>query len=519
MDKDVLGPLQPIPKGKKVRTVRYVYKWKPEMPDERGSAPGGASRRFKAKVRVACRDFHWLGGSDVGETYAPTGRGLTFRIFMLIALMCQLVVHHVDVQTAFLNADLQPDEEYWMEPLPDDDAPPGWGYRLRKSIYGLRVAPRHWYKLLSSVLQDFGLVGSVLDPCLFWRATQSGGIMLVLIYVDDILISATYEEWVTEMKGHLLSKFEITDLGKIRRYLNVRVTYVPGVSLSLDQEEYVGDILRRYAEFWNIFGAKPKKTPLPVDAQELILSTDVPEKDSAEYSWWKSFPYRSFIGSLLYLSLNTRPDIAFSVGLLARFCVDPSYGACYCASFLMSYLSGTAGEPICFVNPLYADWHAFVDADWAGDLKGRRSTSGYVIYLCGGPIAWSSRLMHTVASSSMQAEFQSYYYCIATLLFMKHLFEEIGMDYEHKVVLFTDAEAAEKATQNPELSQRVKHFETKVYWVRSFVANGDQAFIVMRHVGTDRMVADLETKVMTLKQLRAHFEHLMGQDPKPSSSF
>jgi hypothetical protein len=287
-----------------------------------------------------------------------------------------------------------------MEPLPDDDAPPGWGYRLRKSIYGLRVAPRHWYDLLSSILQDFGLECSVLDPCLFWRATQSGGIVLVLIYVDDILIAATHEEWATETKDYLRAKFDLTDLSKVRRYLNVRVTYELGVSLSLDQEEYVNDMLHRYAEFWNIFGVKPKKTPLPSDAQELLVSTDVPLEDSAEYSWWKSFPYRSFIGSLLYLSLNTRPDIAFAVGLLARFCVDPSYGACYCAAFLMSYLSGTADESISFLNPMFADWHAFVDADWAGDLKGRRSTSGYVIYLCGGPIAWSSRLMHTVASSS-----------------------------------------------------------------------------------------------------------------------
>ena len=127
--------------------------------------------------------------------------------------------------------------------------------------------------------------------------------------------------------------------------------------------------------------------------------------------------------------------------------------------------------------------------------------------------------MHTVASSSMQAEFQSYYYCIATLLFMKHLFEEIGMPYEPEVVVFTDAEAAQKATKNPELSQRTKHFETKVCWVRSFVGGGDQAFIDMQHVGTAWMVADLQTKVMTLKQLWTHFKHLMGQEPKPSSTF
>ncbi len=127
--------------------------------------------------------------------------------------------------------------------------------------------------------------------------------------------------------------------------------------------------------------------------------------------------------------------------------------------------------------------------------------------------------MHTVASSSMQAKFQSCYYCIATLLFMKHLFEELEMPYEPKVTLFTDAEAAEKATLNPELSQRIKHFETKFLWVRSFVGKGDQAFINTRHIGTAKMVADLLTKVMIKVQLFLHFKHLMGQEPKPSSSF
>ena len=512
----VLGPLQPIPRGKKVRTVRYVYKWKPAMPDARGEH-STEPKPPKAKVRLACRDFHWL-GTDVGETYAPTGKSLTFRMLMVIALLLSLTVHHVDVKTAFLHAELRPDEEYWMEPFPDEEAQPGWGYRLKKSIYGLRVAPRHWYTLLSSVLLSCGLKRSYLDTCLFWKWTD-GRLTLVLIYVDDILIAGPSEEVIAAVKRHLGLKFTLTDLGPLRRYLNVRVTYRLGHSLALDQEEYTEDILRRYAPHWNVLRGQVKKIPLPADAQEFMYSDYEPASNTDEFKWWKAFPFRSIIGALLYLSLNTRIDIAFAVGLLARVASAPTYGACYCAAHLLSYLSGTKSFCLLYSRPLFADLHAFVDADWAGDIKGRRSTSGYLVYCCGGPLAWGSKLMTTIATSSMQAESQSHYYCIATLIFITQTFAELEMPYEPRVRLFTDAEAALKAAHNPEHHQRVKHVETKIWWIRSFVGEGDKAFVDMFHVKTRRMVADLLTKIMTATQLLEHIGHLTGKEVKPSASY
>jgi hypothetical protein len=161
----------------------------------------------------------------------------------------------------------------------------------------------------------------------------------------------------------------------------------------------------------------------------------------------------------------------------------------------------------------FADLYAMVDADWGGDVARRRSTSGYIVFMCGGPLAWGSKLMTSIATSSMQAEFQSYYYCISTLLFIRHLLAELQMPYLRRVPMFTDSEAARYASLNAEHSQRTKMFEIQYWWSCSFIGDGDQAFIDPIHIGTLLMTADLLTKVMSARQCEALRGHLMGQQP------
>jgi hypothetical protein len=332
---------------------------------------------------------------------------------------------------------------------------------------------------------------------------------MVLIYVDDILIAGP-TAMIRQLKTYLASWFSITQLGPVTKYLGIRIDYRPGEHLRLDQAEYTEEILIRFKEHWKpVFGAKQKKTPLPSEAQIMLLEerADLNPKEAA---WFQNFPYRSIIGCLLYLCLNTRPDIAFAVGFLARACNKPTYGACYCAAWLMSHLKRTYKMGVEYRLPNLVDWHAWVDADWAGDLARRRSTSGFMVFLCGGPVAWGSKLMQTIATSTMQAEFQSYYYCITTLLYMKHLFEEIGIKYQKKVIVFTDAEAAMKATQNPGVTQLTKHYAVKYWWTKLFVGEGSKAFIEMLHVPTLMMVVDNLTKVASELMMRMHTEHMMG---------
>ena len=118
-----------------------------------------------------------------------------------------------------------------------------------------------------------------------------------------------------------------------------------------------------------------------------------------------NFPCRSLLGALLYLSMNTRTDIVYAVGLLSRVGSKPTVQTCHLVVYLMQYVRGTVSCGIRFSGSIF-DMHVFTDADWAGDVLTRRSTTGYVVFAAGGPLAWQSKLQTTVATSSMQSEYQ-----------------------------------------------------------------------------------------------------------------
>ena len=130
------------------------------------------------------------------------------------------------------------------------------------------------------------------------------------------------------------------------------------------------------------------------------------------------FPYQNIVGALLYLSINTRPDISYSVGVLARFSKNPNYRACKALLRVLVYLRGTSEKGIRYTGTDLCVY-AYSDADWAGDLDSRKSTTGYVVYAAGGPIAWQSKLQTTIAVSTMEAEYMAAFGAIQELIWTK----------------------------------------------------------------------------------------------------
>jgi hypothetical protein len=150
-----------------------------------------------------------------------------------------------------------------------------------------------------------------------------------------------------------------------------------------------------------------------------------------------------------------------------------------------------------------------VDSDWAAEMYQRRSTCGFIIKMFGGPLAWGSKLMTTIATSSMQAEYQSYYYVMCTMLFVNHVLGEIGLPLSGRVPLFTDAEASWKAAHNPAMHQLTKHFSVKYHWIRFYV-DPDTGFIHLIWTSNQNNEADLLTKVMSGVMREKHLQHIMG---------
>jgi hypothetical protein len=275
--------------------------------------------------------------------------------------------------------------------------------------------------------------------------------------------------------------------------------------------------LDRFADEWTqMFPGVPKQNPLPSDAHDQTgPEMEPPVVDSNEHMFAKNFPYLSVVGAMLYLSLNSRPDVSFAVCFLGRFAKNPSYGACWCACWLLSYLSGTSGYRCHYSKSRSPDMYAMTDSDWAADMYQRRSTCGFLVKMFGGPLAWGSKLMATIATSSMQAEYQGYYYVMCNFMFIKNILDEVGLPLAGRFPLFTDAEAAWKAAHNPSMHQLTKHFMVKFHWIRIYV-DPDTGFVHLLWTSNVNMEADLLTKIMTGPMREAHLKHIMGWVFHPS---
>ena len=190
----------------------------------------------------------------------------------------------------------------------------------------------------------------------------------------------------------------------------------------------------------------------------------------------------------------TRPDIAEAVGVVSRFGANPTEEHMKAVDDIYAYLKYTPNLGLHFKKHC-ADQglHAYVDADWAGCLDTRRSTTGYVVKLSGSPVSWSSRRQRTVAMSTCEAEYIAGYKAAQEIIWIQNMINDLRIKgFEATPTsLLIDNNAALKLTRNPELHDRTKHIELKYHFLREMTLSGR---INTRRVSTKNNLADLLTK-------------------------
>jgi hypothetical protein len=507
----------PIPKGVRPIGTRFVYATKDTVAQENKK---NQKNERMAKARLAMQDLKRR-GDKLRETFAPTGQSAKFRWLMMIAMVLHLYCDHIDVNTAFLYAALT--HPMYITGAPGRPCPTGYCLKVVKALYGCREAPREWYHCLwDYIVDEMGFMQSSLDPCLFIRFPGLATIQLIYIYVNDILVFCADQNLLNEIKSKIKERFAIKDLGVVKRYLVVWVDMKSDVSgLFLHQTDYCLKILDTFKHWFSMFRT-PRTTPLPASSHKLVAAETEPlDPTDFNYDWIIMFPYLQIIGALLYLAMNTRPDIMFAVCLLARYSKTQQQAACRGVAHLLSYLSGTVSMGIRYtIDPsmlgkamqLILDIYGMSDADWASCLKTRRSTSGWLVFALEGVIAWGSKLMATIAASSMESEYMSAYHLGQQLLWYRGLMKEIGYPITKPTPFFMDAAAALYAIQDPALRTRSTHMDVKIKWLLMHYL---KCFIFI-HVRTEDMTADLLTKPLALRVWIELIGHLMGVDIRGS---
>jgi len=440
-------------------------------------------------------------GVDYEETFAPVAKPTTFRTMLALAQIYKLKIHQLDVDSAFLYAPLE--EDVYMKAPPDMKLKPGQCLHLLKSLYGLKQAPRNWHLHFVKFIKTLGFVQSTLDNCLF-TMHKDGEMFLLTLYVDDILICASDLTLLDELKTAFTQNFDMKDLGEVNQYLGMHITRTEK-TIRIGQTQYTKDILKRFDKLLRQNGKRNYDTPMERDLKLTKTESRDMTLDEAEYAM--KFPYQNIVGALLYLSINTRPDIAYAVGVLSRFCKTPNYRACKALIRVLIYLRGTIDVGITFSGSTL-DLHAFSDADWAGDLDSRRSTTGYVLYAAGGPISWQSKLQCTVAASTMEAEYMAAFHAIQECVWVKGVLGEMGL-FVDPITLYMDSKSAICLAKNPLYHKRSKHIDIKFHWIREKVL-GDNIVVHLEHIGTDRMDADIFTKALEYETFLRHAIKVTG---------
>jgi hypothetical protein len=479
------------PGGVRLIKSKYVYRVKRNW----------TGKIDKRKSRLVVQGFSQREGIDYDETFAPVAKVTTFRLMLALSKVLSLEIHQLDVDSAFLYADL--DEDVYVKPPPGMSIKSGYCLKLLKSLYGLKQAPRNWNKNIVDHIKSIGFTQCVLDNCLFVK-TDGDETYLISLYVDDILIAGSDPSKIDQIKSEFTQRYEMKDLGELNYYLGMKVTRTAEY-IQLDQHRYTLDILSKYDHLLKEFGNKNYATPMEKDLKLRKFEANMMNDKQREYV--ERFPYQNIVGALLYLSINTRPDISYAVGVLARFCKNPNFRACKALLRVLIYLRGTAERGIRYTGD-DLNVYAYSDADWAGDLDSRRSTTGYVVYAAGGPIAWQSKLQTTIAVSTMEAEYMAAFGAIQELIWTKGVLSELEFAYVGPMILHMDSKSAMALAKNPTHHKRSKHIDIKYHWLREHTY--EHGTVDLEHCATEDMVADVMTKSLDGPLHEKHAVNITG---------
>lgn len=452
------------PQGKKPVGCRWIYTIK-------YNADGTVSRY---KARLVAKGFTQTYGIDYDETFAPVARFKTIRVILSLAAQYSWELHQLDVKNAFLNGTLN--EEVYMSP------PPGYGVgnqvcRLKKAIYGLKQSPRAWFDRLCQAMSQFGYKQCSADSTVFvkWR---NGKVAVLVVYVDDMVLTGDHLEEIRWLKGSLAQLFEIKDLGPLKYFLGTEIAKSQqGVYLC--QRKYALDLLKETGKM----GCKPAVTPIEVSHQ-------LCEGGGEPLSEAQTTQYQRLVGKLIYLTL-TRPDICYAVSVVSKFMHAPCTTHWKAVERILRYIKSAPGKGLLFKRGRKLLIEGYADADWAGSRDDRKSTTGYCVFLGGNLITWRSKKQTVCARSSAEAEYRAMAQGVTELLWLQLFLSNIGLQIESPMKLYCDNTAAINIANNPVQHDRTKHIEIDRNFIREKLDSGQ---LCLPFVKSEHQVADVFTK-------------------------
>ena len=489
-----------LPTGRKLVRWTWVYKWK---------------RDGTQKSRLCVQGCSMVPGIDYDQTFCATMRSTSLRLLGAIAAKFGLRMRRWDFTAAYLQGALEDGEVIYCSMPPGYDVKGKDGAsrvcRILKPCYGMAQAGRRWQRALFPWLvnwNDGALKQAYGDACVFHcrrNVTTPNGErsewLVVGTYVDDLCVMYSHDDEHSlyhKFTKDLQQRWEVEDEGDISDLLGIDIT-VEDSHVCLRQERYIERLTQEFFPDGVPASMQRNTAPCLPDLPQLVLEAvdSVSDVDPS-----LSRRYQSLVGALLYCATNTRPDIAFSVGMLCRAMSKPTPALLEAAERVLVYLYRNKHIGLRYEadeKPLYG----MTDSDWAV----RHSTSGWVFLFSSAAISWGSKRQASVALSSCEAEIMAASEASKEAIYLKRFAQELGIADESPIPLSEDNKGARDLAYNPEHHSRTKHIDRRHFYVREMVENGE---IVVPYVNSDDNLADFFTKPMTAKRFFSMRDKIMN---------
>lgn len=309
--------------------------------------------------------------------------------------------------------------------------------------------------------------------------TSPIGITILLIYVDDIIITGNDLENIAKLKEFLHISFKMKDLGRLTYFLGLEVLYLP-TGIMLTQQKYASDLV-----------AKAGLTDDKVVYTPMEINTKYREAEGEPFS--DPTLYRQLVGSLVYLTM-TRPDISYAVQVLSQFVAN-----IYCVHYtallrVIRYVRGSMSQGVLFRFDSPTHLEGYTDADWAGCPDSRRSITGWCMFFGTSLISWKCKKQSRTSKSSTEAEYRAMSAASSEIVWLQRLLSELGVAIITPTVLHADNTSAIKIATNPVQHENTKHIDVDCHYIRELIVD---RLITLRHISSHDQLADLFTKAMT----------------------
>jgi hypothetical protein len=348
----------------------------------------------------------------------------------------------------------------------------------------LKQAGHKWYDALTQALTDLGLRITQADPGIFHM--EIGAHVLIMgVHIDDCVITGSSAELIDEYKRKLHNKYALTDLGLIHWLLGIKIDHdCSAQMISLSQSSYINSILVHF----NLANAKVQSTLM---VPNVIYSKEDCPVDASHTVRMKKMPYREAIGSLMYASVATHPDITFTISTLSQFLENPGEAHWDVVKRVFHYLAGMKDLQLTYGG----EWHdliGYTDTDGASQPH-RHAISGHAFLIDSGAISWSSKKQELMMLSTAKAEYITAMHAAKEAIWLRHLIRELFPNSLSPMTLFCDNQATLKLTIDNNYHACTKHINIHYHFIHQVIKSND---ITIIYCPTDDMTADILTKAL-----------------------